>query len=161
MACESPIYNDFKTCNDMIYAELEKELKILENDGYKCVIVGELNAHVGLPPRGIDGNRAGVNYNGKKLLNFIERNDLLMVNKDKNVCSGTFTRVTPHSSSILDYLLVSKTMCNDVLRMGIDLGVELLSGSDHALTIRLDWLGYFELKWMGGKTAKYSNFFKC
>ena len=46
MACESPIYNDFKTCNDMIYAEMEKELKILENDGYKCVIVGELNARM-------------------------------------------------------------------------------------------------------------------
>ena len=101
MACESPIYNDFKTCNDMIYAEMEKELKILENDGYKCVIVGELNAHVGLTPRGIDGNRAGVNYYGK-----------------------------------------------------IDSDVELLSGRDHALTIRLDWLGYFELKWMGGGNCK-------
>ena len=60
-----------------------------------------------------------------------------MVNKDKNICSGTFTRVTPHSSSILDYLLVSKSMINDVLRMGIDSDVELLSGSDH-LAIRFD-----------------------
>ena len=69
---------------------------------------------------------AGVNYNGKKLLNFIERNNLLMVNQDKNICSGTFTRVTPHSSSVLDYLLVSQSMINDVLRMGIDSEVELL-----------------------------------
>ena len=136
MACESPLNNDFKTWNDMIYAELEKELKVLENDGSKCVIVGDLNAHVGLPPPGIDGNRAGVNYNGQKLLNF-RRTDLLMVNKDKNLCSGTFTRITPHSSSILDYLLVSKTMSNDVLRMGIDSDVELLSGSDH-LAIHFD-----------------------
>ena len=44
MACESPLNNDFKTWNDMIYAELEKELKVLENDGYKCVIVGDLKS---------------------------------------------------------------------------------------------------------------------
>ena len=135
MACESPLNNDYKTWNDLIYAELDRELKVLENDGYKCVIVGDLN--VGLLPRGIEGNRAGVNYNGKKLLNFIERNNLLMVNQDKNICLGTFTRVTPHSSSNLDYLLVSKSMSNDVLRMGIDSDVELLSGSDH-LAIRFD-----------------------
>ena len=54
--------NDYKTWNDMIYAELDRELEVLENDGYKCVIVGDLNAHVGLPPQGIEGNRAGVNY---------------------------------------------------------------------------------------------------
>ena len=89
MACESPLNNDYKTWNDLIYAELDRELKVLENDGYKCVIVGDLN--VGLLPRGIEGNRAGVNYNGKKLLNFIERNNLLMVNQDKNICTGTFT----------------------------------------------------------------------
>ena len=137
MACESPINPGFKTWNDIIYSEIGKELKILEKDGYKCAIVGDLNAHVGVPPRGIEGNREGVNYNGKKLLNFIESNNLSMINKDKQLCSGTFTRITPHSSSILDYLLVSKNMGNDVIRMGIDTDVELLSGSDH-VALRFD-----------------------
>jgi len=121
----------------MIYAELSKELRILENDGYNCVIVGDFNAHLGVPPQGIDGNRAGVNYNGRKLLNLIDSNNLVMVNKDINLCTGTFTRITPHSSSILDYLLVSKCMIKSVLRMGIDSDVELLSGSDH-VAIRFD-----------------------
>ena len=137
MACESPTNNDFKTWNDMIYAELSKESRILENDGYNCVIVGDFNAHVGVPPQGIDGNRAGVNYNARKLLNFIDTNNLVMVNKDKNLCTGTFTRITLHLSSILDYLLVSKCMIKSVLRMGIDSDVELLPGSDH-VTIRFD-----------------------
>ena len=90
MACESPTNNDFKTWNDMIYAELSKELRVLENDGYNCVIiVGDFNAHVGIPPKGIDGNRAGVNYNGRNLLNFIDSNNLVMVNKDINLCTTT------------------------------------------------------------------------
>ena len=47
------------------------------------------------------------------------------------LCTGTFTRITPHSSSILNYLLVSKVMVKNVLRMEIDSDIELLSGSDH------------------------------
>ena len=57
--------------------------------------------------------------------------------KNKEVCAGTFTRITQHSSAILDYVLVSQNMKDDVLRMGIDTKVELLWGSDH-VAIRLD-----------------------
>ena len=107
------------------------------------------------PPQGIDGNRAGVNYNGRKLLSFIDANNLVMVNKDINLCTGTFTRITPHSSSILDYLLVSKCMIKSVLRMGIDSDVELLSGSDHvAIRFDLSITGNLDTK-----TAEYNGIF--
>ena len=137
MACESVTSNDFKEWNDQIYAAISKEVTILKSDGYKCAIIGDLNAHVGLPPRGIEGNRPGVNHNGKKLLSFIEENELIMINKHKDICNGTFTRITPHSSAILDYVLVTQNMMNDVLRMGIDTDIEILAGSDH-VAIRLD-----------------------
>ena len=137
MACETVLNNDYKDWNDQIYAAIEKELITLKLDGYKCTIIGDLNAHVGLPPAGIEGNRTGVNNNGRKLISFIQNNDLVMVNKLKDTCAGTFTRITPHSSSILDYVLVTQNMVNDVLRMGIDTDIELLSGSDH-VAIRLD-----------------------
>ena len=78
-----------------------------------------------LPPAGIERNRTGVNNNGNTLLSFIQNNDLIMV-KNKEVCAGTFTRITQHSSAILDYVLVSQNMKDDVLRMGIDTKVELL-----------------------------------
>ena len=63
------------------------------------------------------------------------------------LCTGTFTRITPHSSSILDYLLVSKVMVINVIRMGIDSGIELLSGSDHvAICFDLSITGTLNIK---------------
>ena len=88
-------------------------------------------------------------------MSFIDANNLVMVNKDINLCTGTFTRITPHSSSILDYLLVSKCMIKSVLRMGIDSDVELLSGSDHvAIRFDLSITGNLDTK-----TAEYNGIF--
>ena len=101
------------------------------------MIIGDLNAHVGVPPEGIEGNRPGVNLNGRKLLNFVANNDLIMLNKDRDLCWGTFTRVTPTTSSILDYAIVTKDLVEDVIRMGVDTDVHLFTGSDH-VALRID-----------------------
>ena len=50
--------------------------------------------------KGIEGNRPGINFNGRQLLNFDDKNDLKILNIDKNLCDGTFTRITPNSSKI-------------------------------------------------------------
>ena len=49
-----------------------------------------------------------------------------MINKHKDIYNGTFTRITPNSSAILDYVLVTQNMKNDVLRIGINTDIELL-----------------------------------
>ena len=72
-----------------------------------------------------------MNLNGRKLLNFVQNNGLVMLNKDKNICSGTFTRIIPVSSSILDYILVTPDLTNEVVRMVIVEDLVLFSGSDH------------------------------
>ena len=64
-------------------------------------------------------------------------NNLEIVNKNKSICPVTYTRNVPHSKSLLDYALVSKTLMPKVIRMGIDNNVELLSGSDHH-ALRID-----------------------
>ena len=82
---------------------LQHELAVLQGKGYKCMILGDLNGHVGVPPLGIEGNHTRVNSNGELLLNFIGINNLTMINKDQNICQGTFTRITPNSgTTILD-----------------------------------------------------------
>ena len=52
---------------------------------------------------------------------------MVLLNKE-DICSGTFTWLTPYSSAILDYALVSKTLFPEILRMGIDDEVNLLPG---------------------------------
>ena len=67
----------------------------------------------------------------------MSNNELILLTRDKEVCTGTFTRITPYSSTILDYVLITKNIQNDIIRMGIDEEVSLLSGSDH-VAVRVD-----------------------
>ena len=135
-----------------IYATLQHELAVLQGKGYKCMILGDLNGHVGVPPLGIEGNHTRVNSNGELLPNFIGINDLTMINKDQNICQGTFTRITPNSgTTILDYVLVSANAKQDITEMIIDEERDVLSTSDHVLvTVKINLSGpirmdnYFE-----------------
>ena len=71
-------------------------------------------------------------------------NDLILLNRDKEVFTGTFKRITLYSSTILDYVLITKNIQNDIIRMGIDDEVSLLSGSDH-VAVRVDiWVEQME-----------------
>ena len=144
MAAEIMANDDYKSWNESLYETIQGELRRLENDGYKCIIMRDMNAHIGTPPLGIDGNKPGINSNGPKLLDFVSNNDLILLNRDKEVCTGTFTRITPYSSTILDYVLITKNIQNDIINMGIDEEVSLLSGSDH-VAVRVDtWLEQME-----------------
>ena len=138
MAAEVTANNDFVAWNDCLYSSIQGELKGFQQTGYKCMIIGDMNAHVGDMPEGIVGNRPGVNSNGRKLLNFVQNNGLVMLNKEKNICSGTFTRITPVSSSILDYVLVTPDLTKEVVKMVVDEDLALFTGSDHvAITVDL------------------------
>ncbi|XP_023345051.1 uncharacterized protein LOC111714221 [Eurytemora carolleeae] len=131
MAAEVTANNEYIAWNDCIYEALQGEVRSRTEDGYLCMIIGDMNAHVGTPPDGIEGNRPGTNTNGEKLLNFVRNNNLLMLNQDKELCSGLFTRITPLSSTVLDYVLVSRALKNSIARMIIDEQLQWFSGSDH------------------------------
>ena len=77
----------------------QSELRSLEGEGYTCVIVGDMNAHIGQPPLGLE---EAVNYNSSELLSFIEANSLFLINRDKDICHGTFSRFSHCSTNILD-----------------------------------------------------------
>ena len=137
MAAEITANDDYKLWNESLYETIQGELRGLENEGYKCMIMGDMNAHIGTPPLGIDGNKPGTNSNGRKLLDFVSNNNLVILNRNKELCTGTFTRITPYSSTILDYVLITKNLQDNIIRMGIDDEVSLFSGSDH-VALRVD-----------------------
>ena len=137
MAAEITANDDYKLWNESLYETIQGELRGLENEGYKCMIMGDMNAHIGTPPLGIDGNKPGTNSNGRKLLDFVSNNNLVILNRNKELCTGTFTRITLYSSTILDYVLITNNLQDNIIRMGIDDKVSLLSGSDH-VALRVD-----------------------
>ena len=142
MAAEVAGLDSFKTWNEHLYAALQEEMECLRAEGYKCVIIGDLNGHVGDGPGGIGGNRPEVNFNGQLILDFCASNRLKMINADTQKCSGLFTRVANGSCSILDYVLVDEEHEGVIGSMKVDEEYELMCGSDHvAVSVELEVRG--------------------
>ena len=55
---------------------------MLRKAGYCTVMVGDLNAHLGNGPEGIEGNHEGVNHNGRLLNEFSNIMSLTIINKN-------------------------------------------------------------------------------
>ena len=62
---------------ERIYKKIEKHVVEAEEEGQKLVIMGDLNCKVG---KEIKGNREEVSPGGRKLLNLIKENSLMIVN---------------------------------------------------------------------------------
>ena len=127
----------YKDWNRELYGCIGNEIHNLEQDGYGCLLKGDFNAHVRGAPEGISENRPRINTNGRLLLDFANEHGLIMLNKDRDICEGLFSRITPVSSTILDYVLVTEAVWPWVLRMCMDNDMELLAGSDH-VALHLD-----------------------
>ena len=121
----------FKEWNVKLYASLQKDWDFLIRLGYECLMLGDLNGHVGDGVNEIEGNHPSVNFNGRLIHNFVEFNNLYMINADLTKTKGVFTRVGGGNAIVLDYVLATQGAKELVQGLEIDeQGVNLL-GSDH------------------------------
>ena len=54
----------FRAWNYDLFAMIKQEFQVIKADGFKCLIVGDLNGHVGNDEEGIPNNLPSVNFNG-------------------------------------------------------------------------------------------------
>ena len=115
-----------------LFAMIKYEIETIKADGFECLIVGDLNGHVGNDNEGIPNNLPHVNYNGTLIRDFVSSSNLRIVNADRTRCNGVFTRVTANSISCLDYVLEEVKERTTVSKMTVDVNNEILGGSDHS-----------------------------
>ena len=111
--------------NNKIYREI---IRLIDEIGEEklLVIMGDFNGHVGfLGPQEL-------NLNGKLLLDFVEKQNLIMLNADDK-CEGEITRLQRGEMSVLDYIMVSREMYNCFRGMRIDEDKGSFDLSDHCL----------------------------
>ena len=91
--------------------------------------MGDFNGHIGNSPNeGIIGNTAGINHNGRRMLNFLSITDTVHINGlckkpgdwSTRLTKGLWTRQRAGFSSIIDYSLISKEHAGTVINMVID-----------------------------------------
>ena len=103
------------------WVELEKEvIKAYEEE---CLIVIEMDANAKVGKHIINGDPHNTSENGKLLLDFIERQNLNILNCDKK-CSGTVTRkrvtVDRVEESIIDFIITCNTLADNLDKMLVD-----------------------------------------
>ena len=119
---------NFRAWNFDLFAMIKQEMQTIKADGFECLIVGDLNGHVGNDNEGIPNNLPHVNYNGTLIRDFVSSSNLRIVNADRLRC----TRVKANSISCLDYVLEEVNERNTVIKMAVDVNNEILGGSDHS-----------------------------
>ena len=99
------VYMDVKDKerNKSIYEKLNMGMEGAMNSELPVMVMGDFNGHAGFL-----GNQE-LNYNGTKMLEFMEKWNLILMNCDTN-CSGTFTRIERDAKSVIDYIMINDRM---------------------------------------------------
>ena len=117
----------YRTRNKRIMSNLSKMIgSISEEEG--LVIMGDFNGHVGFlgPQR--------QNWNGKMMLDLIDRQGLILLNADVK-CKGEITRRHRNEVSTIDYVLMNRKLYEMYVGMTIDEEKHEFDLSDHCLMV--------------------------
>ena len=112
LACQSSKNKNFMDWNMEIYNDLKADVEVLRDLNFAILLVGDFNGWTGIQ-KGMEGNNPGVNENGRLLLDFINEEEMYMLNR-LNTKNQVFTRVHYSNSgkllsqSCLDYALIAK-----------------------------------------------------
>ena len=118
--------------NDGLLQVLQDESAALRAKGYRVVMLGDFNSHVGSEVGvGVPGNNPDINLNGERFLNFLNIGSFRHINGDNSLTTGKWTRQRGLSKSILDYAVISSEHMRTVQHLLIDSNGSLGGGSDH------------------------------
>lgn len=116
--------------NDQIYDRIRMMMSDIQQQGYKVLIAGDFNGHIGNGINGIEGGDRDINRNGTRLLNFTREYGLRIVNRDIQ-CKGKWTWASGDRQTIIDYILVDNEIFRMTQKCEIDEEGRLDIGSDH------------------------------
>ena len=122
--------------NQGLLQVIHAEASVLRSQGYRVVLLGDFNSHVGSEPGvGVVGNHDDVNPNGERFLNFLRNGSFIHINGVNNLTTGIWTRQRGTSKSVLDFAVISSEHLSTVNDLLVDDQGTLGGGSDHNFLI--------------------------
>ena len=107
--------------NDILYSVLRSEVTALRQEGFRVILLGDFNGHVGNQPGiGIEGNKPEINRNGRRFLDFLAETNCVHVNGYQDLTTGLWTRQQGGSSTVIDFSVVAREHLSSVLSLLID-----------------------------------------
>ena len=127
-----------KVRNAGIYGQLNKLMEEVGEEE-KVVVMGDFNSHIGFI------GEQELNYNGRIMLDFIDRWNLIMLNADDR-CVGVVTRKQRGEESVLDYILISRTVYDGFGGMVVDENkLKFDLSEDWLLTVDLEMREFYDM----------------
>ena len=100
-----------------MYNNISKQISTAQEERQQVLILEYFNAKVGTF---IEGNKPPVTKGGGNWWKWQKKYDLVIINKEKEICEGLWTRVQSLERSILDYLLTNSKLLSRVTEMIVD-----------------------------------------
>jgi hypothetical protein len=123
MGVEGPKYEEG---NKQLMQNLNEDITQLQNEGLQILILGDFNAHIFKIEKealnklnDITSSPHPTNKNGQRLIDLTENNDLEIMNSNR-VTTGRWTWMRKNQKSIIDYVLASSGVQEEIINMTID-----------------------------------------
>ena len=100
-----------------MYNNISKQISTAQEKRQQVLVLGDFNTKVGTY---IEGNKPTVTKEGRQSMKIAKKYDLVIINKEKEVCKGLWTRVQCQERSILDYVLTNSKLLSKVTEMIVD-----------------------------------------
>ena len=81
-----------------MYNNISKQISIAQEERQQVLILGDFNTKVGTY---IEGNKPAVTKGGDNWWKWQKKYDLIIINKEKEVCKGLWIRVQGQERSLL------------------------------------------------------------
>ena len=100
-----------------MYESITKEIQEAREHKQQVIVIGDFNAKVGTA---IQGNKETITKGARFLLKIIQKENMSLVNVDKHICKGLWTREQGKEKSVIDYVMTNTEYLNSIKEMIID-----------------------------------------
>ena len=119
-----------------LYTSITEEIIRAKEEDQQTIIIGDFNAKIG---DRIQGNTATITKGGRQLMKMVDKYEMKIVNENKEICKGLWTREQGKEKSVIDYVITEEKYIERIKEVRID------EEKDYA-TFRIDKNGKAEKK---------------
>ena len=100
-----------------MYESITKEIQEAREHKQQVIVIGDFNAKVGTA---IQGNKETITKGERFLLKIVQKENMSLVNVDKHIFKGLWTREQGKEKSVIDYVMTNTEYLNSIKEMIID-----------------------------------------
>ena len=97
----------------IMYNNISQQISVIQEETLLVLILGNFNVKVGTF---IQGNKPTLTKGRRKLMKMTKKYDFVIINKEKEACSGLWIRLQGQERSILDCVLTNSKVLSSLLK---------------------------------------------